>query len=92
MIFCPEDTDLAELASTLQRTFADHPPTGYLLGRTAFRDAVVNHLGCSQLQAEKLVDTLVSCGYLCYRGEPTAKVDDLDPWQIVGELVAEGRP
>ena len=91
MTFRPEDIDLAELVAALQRTFAGRPPTGYLLGRTAFRDALVSHLGCSLLQAEELVDTLVSQGYLTYPGELTERVDDLEPWQIVREPIASAR-
>ena len=83
MTLHPEDTDLAELARTLQRTFSDRPPTGYLPGRTAFRDALVANLECSQLEAEELVDTMVGHGYLRYRGEPTAKIDELETWQII---------
>jgi hypothetical protein len=82
MTFRPEDIDLAQLAAELQRTFGDRPPTGYLPGRTAFRDAVVAKLECSQLEAELLVDTMISSGFLRYSGTPTEKVDELEPWEI----------
>ena len=82
MTFRPEDIDLAQLAEDLERTFGNHPPTGYLPGRTAFRDALVAKLGCSQLEAELLVETMISGGFLRYMGTPTEKIDELEPWEI----------
>jgi hypothetical protein len=78
----PEDIDLSELAETLRRTFGEQPPIGYLPGRTAFRDAIVSHVGCSQLEAEQLVDTMVTRGFLRYQGNPTSEIDEHDPWSI----------
>lgn len=56
--------DLHELATEL----ADSVPSGLLVGRvvgrTVLRDAVAGRLGCSQLEAEQLVDTLIGRGYL----------------------------
>jgi hypothetical protein len=85
MVFRPEDVDLADLADALKRIFANQPPIGYLLGRTALRDAVVDHLSCSQLEAEQLIDTMVSRGFLKYRGAPAEQIDDLGPWLIARE-------
>ncbi len=82
MVFIPEEVDLAQLADALRRTFANYPPVGYLPGRTALRDAVVDELKCSQLEAEQLIDTMISHGFLVYRGEPAARVEDLEPWII----------
>jgi hypothetical protein len=39
---------------------------GSLAGRTAFRDAVVEVLRCSELEAELIVDTLVARGFLVW--------------------------
>ena len=84
MTFVPEETDLAQLASDLRRIFADKPPIGYLPGKTALRDAVVSSLRCSQLDAELVVDTMISGGYLRYSGDPAGEIDDLRPWSISG--------
>jgi hypothetical protein len=81
--FEPEDIDLAEVATALRQVFTDAPPLGYLQGRTALRDAVAVHLHCSLLQAEEVVDTMVSRGFLRYEGSAIEAVGDLEPWQIV---------
>jgi hypothetical protein len=82
-----EDIDLAALAEALQRTFEGHVPTGYLPGRTVFRDAVVEELECSQLEAEQLIDTMIGRGFLRYQGDPAEQVDDLtQPWMITPRL------
>jgi hypothetical protein len=81
--FEPENVDLAELASELRRVFAGRRPVGYLLGRTALRDAVVNVLSCSQLQAEEIVDTMIARDFLKYEGDPAEEIDDdLRSWRI----------
>lgn len=76
-----DDIDLAKLALALKRQFAASPPQGYVLGRSIFRDAIVERLQCSELEGENLVDTLVSLGYLCFKGSPEA-IDNLEPWAI----------
>ena len=82
MPFRPEETDLAQVASDLSGIFAGNPPAGYLLGRTALRDAVAAQLACSQLEAELIVDTMISRGFLRYEGAPATEVDDMQPWTI----------
>ena len=73
----PEDAplDLAELAGALQARFEGRPPRGYVLGRTAFRDALAAHLGCSDVRAERLVAQLEGRGFLRYPGEPRGGPD-----------------
>ena len=75
-----EDLDLAELTCSLRERLAGSPPAGYLVGRTALRDAVTDELQCSELLAEEIVDTLVARGFARYQGDPTAEVDDLRGW------------
>lgn len=82
MDFRPEAIDLARVAGELERVFLGAPPTGYVLGRTAMRDAVVRFLDCSQLQAEEIIDTMIARGLLMYQGSPAEQVDDLRPWWI----------
>src|SRR4051812_37181033 len=81
--FEPEDIDLAAVATGLREVFGDAPPLGFLQGRTALRDAVAVQLDCSLLQAEEVVDTMVSGGFLRYRGSSADAFDELGPWQIV---------
>lgn len=68
-----EDVDLAELAEGLSDVVAANPPEGYLEGRTVLRDLVEAKLRCSDLEAEELVDTLESCGFLRFTGDPEAE-------------------
>jgi hypothetical protein len=77
-----EPLDLARVAVELAQTFAGSPPLGYLPGRTQMRDAVVRMLGCSQLRAEEIVDTMIARGMLTYEGSASGNVDDLMPWRI----------
>jgi hypothetical protein len=77
-----EDVDLAELVDALRSRFARARPTGYLGGRTALRDAVANELGCSVLEAEELVDTLVARGLVRYEGDPREPDDDSRIWSF----------
>jgi hypothetical protein len=62
--FDPETIDLAALAEGLAGAFAPGPIEGYVMGRTALRDAVAVRLGCSQAEAEALVDTMIGRGFL----------------------------
>ena len=82
MPFRPEAIDLARVAGELIRVFAGSPPTGYVLGKTALRDVVTNLLSCSQLEAEEVVDTMISRGLLKYEGTPSQEIDDLRSWWV----------
>lgn len=77
-----EDLDLAELTRSLRERLAGCPPVGYLVGRTALRDAVTDELSCSELLAEEIVDTLVARGFVRYQGDPTAEGDDQRGWSL----------
>ncbi len=59
-----EQVDLAELTGVLERAFEGQAVEGAVVGRTRLRDGVASHLGCSSLEAEQLVDTLVSRGFV----------------------------
>ncbi len=56
--------DLAVIASQLQQVFGSQSIEGPIVGRTLMRDEVARLLGCSLLQAEELVDTMVGRGIL----------------------------
>lgn len=77
-----EDVDLARLAEDLRRYFWSDPPVGYLRGRTAFREAIVERLGCSEVEAETLVDTLEARGFLRFDGSPARRSEADAPWII----------
>jgi hypothetical protein len=67
----PEEVDLAELAQALQSELVGESVAGYLEGRTALRDQVVTVLHSSELEAEELIDTMVSRGFLRFSGDPS---------------------
>ena len=57
-----EEVDLEELAETVRRR-SEGALVGSISGRSTMRDIVAMHLGCSLLEAEQLVDTMISRGY-----------------------------
>jgi hypothetical protein len=59
-----EEIDLASLAEAVRVQIGDTLEASYLRGRTVIRDAVVAHLGCSDYEAEQLVETLELQGYV----------------------------
>lgn len=61
--FDPESIDLAALTKYL-RDKLGAAVAGSVVGRTRIRDEVVAHLGCSQLEGEQLVDTMIGRGFL----------------------------
>lgn len=65
-----ESIDLRVLLQHLAGVFSGAPPEGAIRGRTALRDAVATRLGCSQLEAERLVDSLVLRGNLRLTSSP----------------------
>jgi hypothetical protein len=56
-----EQVDLAELVAILRGRETEL--VGSLTGRSRMRDLVAQHLECSMLEAETLVDTLISQGF-----------------------------
>lgn len=62
--FDPEMIDLAALARKLADVLRESSLEGAIVGRTLLRDAVAAQLRCSQLDAERLVDTMVGRGFL----------------------------
>jgi hypothetical protein len=57
-----ESIDLAQLARDVMRR-CEAPLVGPLTGRSQLRDIVAGHLGCSLLEAEELVDTMIARGF-----------------------------
>jgi hypothetical protein len=63
-----EQVDLAELCGVLRAHESEL--SGALEGRAVMRDIVADRLGCSALEAETLVDTLVLRGYARLAHDP----------------------
>ncbi len=78
-----EDIDLQDVAERIRRHIpVGEPPVGYLRGRSYFRDVVVHELGCSELEAEELVDTLEMNGYLRFTGDPSVRSRAESRWDV----------
>ena len=67
-----ETVDLSELVSAVGQR-VDSPLEGGVVGRTQIRDLVAAHLGCSLLEAEQLVDTMVGRGFARLEREPDGR-------------------
>ncbi len=78
-----DELDLLDIAERLRRRIPEaEPPLGYLRGRSYFRDLLSSDLGCSQLEAEQLVDTLEANGYLRFRGDPSIRAHAESRWEV----------
>lgn len=62
----PEQVDLAELVVALSCALGA-TVLGAVIGRTRLRDEVVRQLGCSQVEGEDLVDTMIERGLIARR-------------------------
>jgi hypothetical protein len=70
----PEQIDLAEIAESL-RAACGRAVEGDLIGRTRLRDELVERLGCSTLEGETLVDTMIGRGFFRRRARPDGIVE-----------------
>jgi hypothetical protein len=82
MPMTPEEIDLAELARVLHEGLGHDPPLGYLRGKALMRDVLVEERGFSALEAEELVDTLESNGFVHFLGDPSHRSVADAPWEI----------
>ncbi len=57
-----EAVDLGRLVDVVHDAIAA-PLSGAIVGRSLLRDIVAEHLSCSMLEAEELVDTMISHGF-----------------------------
>lgn len=79
-----DEIDLSDLAERVRKHIpATEPPVGYLRGRSYFRDVIAHELGCSDLEAEQLVDTLEMNGYLRFEGDPSERSRAESRWAVV---------
>ncbi|MGB8330139.1 MAG: hypothetical protein WCE62_08410 [Polyangiales bacterium] len=82
----PEEIDLSELRRQLEERLRGAEPAGYVPGKGILRCAVVEILGCSEMEAEQLVDTLEGRNLIRYQGHSRDEVDDLEShWQLTDE-------
>jgi competence protein ComEC len=78
-----DDLDLGDVTERLRRHIPEgEPPVGYLRGRSYFRDVLSHELGCSELEAEELVDTLEMNGFLRFEGDPSIRSRAESRWEI----------
>ncbi len=68
------DIDLEILTNGLRETFGPRVE-GAVIGRTRLRDAVGYRLGCSQLEAETIVDTMVARRFVVARRDLAGGVE-----------------
>jgi hypothetical protein len=71
--FDPEAVDLQELASEV-RAELGAMVEGAVVGRTAVRDEVARALGCSLVDAERMVDTMAARGFITQETEASGRV------------------
>jgi hypothetical protein len=77
-----DEIDLSEILERLRRLFHEQGPNGYLDGKTSLRNALEQELGCSELAAETLVDTLESRGVIHFLGDPADPAAIDAPWHL----------
>jgi hypothetical protein len=65
-----EDLDLSELAGVLRQSLDAGVAIGLVVGLTLLRDLLADHLGCSLLQAERIVETMVDHGFIVLKESP----------------------
>lgn len=78
----PEDLDLQKLTAELRQALGAAEPQGYLRGKALMRDALVQAQGYSQLEAEELIDTLESRGFIHFLGDPAERSQANSGWEI----------
>jgi hypothetical protein len=61
--------DLAALTEAIRDRVGDSVD-GVVLGRTRLRDAAQDELGCSAIEAERIVDTMVLLGFIRLARDP----------------------
>jgi hypothetical protein len=59
-----EELDLSELAGVLRQSLDAGVAIGLVMGLTLLRDLLADHLDCSLLQAERIVETMVDRGFI----------------------------
>ena len=81
----PIDVESIDLANVSRRLLdaVGSPVLGYVVGRTVMRDAVAELLTCSLLEAENLVETMISRGWIVREDDGESDNDPVE-WHIKG--------
>jgi hypothetical protein len=79
-----DDLDLKQLTAQLKARLGPGEPVGYLRGKSLMRDMLLDMPGnrFSALEAEELVDTLESNGFVKFLGDPAERSVADAPWDI----------
>lgn len=79
-----DDLDLRQLTAELKSRLGPGEPVGYLRGKSLMRDMLLAMRGnrFSELEAEELVDTLESQGFVRFLGDPAERSVADAPWDI----------
>ncbi len=77
-----DDLDLRQLTVQLRDTLGPGEPVGYLRGKSLMRDVLVMRMRYSELEAEELIDTLESRGFLRFLGDPTERSVADSHWEF----------
>ena len=74
--------DLAQVATALKGHFGPRLPRGYVQGKTAMRDAIMERYSASAMEAETIVEQLQARGFVRYAGDPRGVSTGREPWVI----------
>ncbi|MGE6759224.1 hypothetical protein D7X55_38415 [Corallococcus sp. AB049A] len=79
-----DDLDLRQLTAQLKARLGPGEPVGYLRGKSLMRDLLLDMRDnrFSELEAEELVDTLESRGFVRFLGDPAERSVADAPWDI----------
>ncbi|MBN8231605.1 hypothetical protein [Corallococcus macrosporus] len=79
-----DDLDLRKLTADLKARLGPGEPVGYLRGKSLMRDLLLDmrENRFSELEAEELVDTLESRGFVRFLGDPAERSVADAPWDI----------
>jgi hypothetical protein len=77
-----ESADLGEYTECLRLLFDGRPPVGYLMGKTAMRDALAETANCTLHEAELLVDQLEAHGFVSFEGDPGSRRSPIGRWKL----------
>jgi len=77
-----DDLDLQQLTAELKHMLPHGEPVGYLRGKSLMRDMLLSMNRFSELEAEELIDTLESRGFLRFLGDPSERSVADSHWEI----------
>lgn len=80
-----DDLDLQQLTADLKSRLNPGEPVGYLRGKSLMRDILIHMKSndFSEYEAEELIDTLESRGFVRFLGDPSERSTADTPWEIL---------